>query len=86
MVGADAEDSEETERAPYKLKKSNCTSTLVIDTARTEKTTNSGDGFYADGEDVGGEVARVRKGVFFPKLCEEGIHARDVFAVVDVVS
>lgn len=48
--------------------------------------TNGGDGFYADGEDVGSEVAGVGKGVFFPKLREEGIHARNVFAVVDVVS
>lgn len=48
--------------------------------------TNCGDGFYADGEDVGSEVTGVGKGVFFPKLREEGVHARYFFAVVDVVS
>lgn len=51
-----------------------------------EGRTNSGDGFYADGEDVGSEVARVGKGVFFPKLRKESVHAGDFFTVVDVVS
>lgn len=51
-----------------------------------EVETNCGDGFYADGEDVGGEVAGVGKGVFFPKLSKECIHAGDFSTVIDVVS
>lgn len=47
--------------------------------------THDGDCLDADGEDVEGEVARVREGVFLPELGEEGVHASDVMPVQDVV-
>lgn len=45
----------------------------------------NGDGFDADGEDVGGEVARVGESVFFPELGKERVFAGDACAVEDVV-